>query len=203
MRERGKGMHARGNGHFSGTLRSVCILAALMHPGCRGEPAPGPAVATSSTAASAQASSVAVVAPPGSASAPSPSAAPSATAPPVTVAALRAEAAADPARFTSTRVALDGYFASRSQRSFGTDGHPVHQFVVIHVALGKGDTDTLLCEMSERAWPPVDLEPGDPIAVSGVWSMDRMLAGGRSGGHGSLQIESCKVARRSAEAPGH
>ena len=196
-------MNAMSNRLFSGALCSACLLAALTHLGCRGEPAPGPAVATSSTAAIAQASSVAVVAPPPSASAPQPSAAPSATAPPVTVAALRAEAAADPARFKSTRVALDGYFSSRSLRRFGSEGHPYYDFVLILVALGRGDSDTLTCEMSGETWPPVGLVPGDPIAVSGVWSMDRMLTGGRAEDGGPLQIQGCKVARRSTEAPSH
>jgi hypothetical protein len=196
-------MQARSNRHFAGTLRSVCILAALTRLGCRGEPAPGPAVSTSSTAASALASSAADVAPTVSASTPSPSvsAAPSATSPPLTVAALRAEAAADPARFRSTKVALDGHFSSRSQKRFGSGEHPIHHFAVVHVAIVMGDSDTIACEMSEDTWPPVGLEPGDPIAVSGVWSMDRTLLGGWAEGGGPLHIASCKVARRSTRVP--
>jgi hypothetical protein len=197
----GEGMNAGDNWHFSGMLRSAGAVVALTHLGCRGEPAPGPAISTSSIATSKQASSAAVAVPLLSASAPSPSAAPSVTAPPVTVAALRADAAANPARFKSLKVTLDGYFASRSQRRFGTEGHPVHSFVLVLVALGIGDSDTLTCEMSEETWPPAGLAPGDPISVSGVWSTDRILAGGSAGGGGPLQIESCKVARRPTDAP--
>jgi hypothetical protein len=75
--------------------------------------------------------------------------------------------------------------------------------VLVLVALGRGDSDTITCEMSIETWPPVGLVPGDPIAVSGVWTTDKLLAGGIAEGHGSLQIEGCKVARRSAEAPSH
>jgi hypothetical protein len=121
----------------------------------------------------------------------------------VTVVALRAEAAADPARFKGTRVALDGYYSSRSLRRFGTGEHPRYELVLVLVALVKGDSDTLTCEMSSETWPPVGLEPGDPIAVSGVWSTDRMVGGGRLEGGGPLQMLDCKVARRSAEAPSH
>jgi hypothetical protein len=75
--------------------------------------------------------------------------------------------------------------------------------VLVLVALGKGDSDTLTCEMSFETWPPVGLAPGDPIAVSGVWSTDRMLVGGRAESGGPLQIQGCKVARRPAETPSH
>jgi len=75
--------------------------------------------------------------------------------------------------------------------------------VLVLVALVRGDSDTFACEMSEETWPPVGLEPGDPIAVSGVWTMDRMLAKGKAEGGGNLQIEGCKVARRPVEASNH
>ena len=185
-------MRAKSNRHLAGgASRSACIAAALTLLSCGKEP--GPAVSSSAVAAS-----VSAAAPPSSASAPAPSAAaPSTAPPPITVAALRAEAAANPARFEGTKAALDGYFSTRSQRSFGGDGHPTHHFAVVHLAIVKGDSDTLACEMSEESWPPVGLGPGDPIAVSGVWSMDRMLQGGWAKGGGPLHIASCKIARRS------
>lgn len=190
-------------GDFTGVARSAGLLVALALLGCGKEPLPGPALSTSSTAVSV---------PPSLASAPSLSAgdrpattieaAASAAPPPVTIASLRAEAAAEPARFKNTKVALDGYFVSQSQRSYGSGEHPIHRFAVVQVALGKGQADSLACEMREDTWPPLGLAAGDPVAISGLWSVDRTLLGGWAEGGGPLHVADCKVVKRPAGGPG-
>jgi hypothetical protein len=187
----------------TGAARSAGLLVVLALLGCGKEPAPGPALTTSSGAVSAT---------PSLASAPSSSAgarpatsieaAASAAPPQGTIAALRADAVAEPARFKNTKVALDGYFVSQSQRSYGSGEHPVHRFAVVQVALGKGEADSLACEMREDTWPPLGLAAGDPVAVSGLWSVDRTLLGGWAEGGGPLHIADCKVVKRPAGGSG-
>jgi hypothetical protein len=170
-------------------LRSLCFVSALLCTSCSKEAPPPPATAAASAAAST---------PPASTSTASTeaTAAPSTASPPLTVAALRAEAAANPERLLRTDALLDGYVSGLRQRTFGSHEHGVHSFMVVDVALAMGDHDTIACEITFEQSAPAGLRAGDPIAVHGVWSTERLVQGGSVPGVEPLHIARCQVAKR-------
>lgn len=193
-------------------LLRCALLAAMAAAGCsdpaagtpatRNDPASpdAPSPSTAPAASASPASSVSSPSLPASSSgAPRVGEAPAAR--PPSVADLRAAAERDPARFDGQPVSLEVVYVRLSQRKFGNAGNPASEHVggilpVVHVALEGAPDDVLECQMGNHAWPPIGLQPGDPLTVKGVWSFDRIWAGGTKEGGGPLHVGGCAVARR-------
>jgi len=115
----------------------------------------------------------------------------------MSMAGLRAEAERDPGAFGGRPVALDVLYVRISQRMYGySSEHAGGTLPVLHVAFADAPDDTIACQMGNHQWPPAGVTIGDTIHVEGVWSFDRLLAGGTVRGGGPLEIHGCRVSKR-------
>lgn len=106
------------------------------------------------------------------------------------------EAKLDHALHDHEKLAVDGVYVKTSTRQWGTGEHPHYSTGILWIADSKDDLDHQLPCMVRDGWPPIGLQPYEPIRVEGIGSMSEWRAGGDGPPGDKLKLVSCVVTRK-------